>query len=85
MASEERKEIFQRNIQNKRNPVNPESIEITISRIKANLFYAKNEVDKDGVYTVFSQIFRKTKDYPQKNYFSNKNNNFFCNFKEEIT
>ena len=77
MASEERKEIFQRNIQNKRNPVNPESIEITISRIKANLFYAKNEVDKDGVYTVFSQIFRKTKDYPQKNYFSNKNNRLF--------
>ena len=77
ISSQERKEIFQRNILSKRTNVRAEDLEITISRIKSNLFYAKNELDKDGVYTVFSQLFRKTRNYEKKNYLSFQNNRLF--------
>ena len=77
IASQERKKIFQSYIDNKRVSINAEQNEITISRIKANLFYAKNELDKDGTFTVFSQLYRKTRNYPKKNYLSQKNNRLF--------
>ena len=77
ISSQERKEIFERNIFIKRVAVNAEDVDITISRIKASLFYAKDELDKEGLYTVFGQIFRKTKNYPKKNYLSGQNNRLF--------
>jgi hypothetical protein len=77
MATRERKEIFQRNILPMRASISLDNNEITISRIKANLFYEKNEIDKEGLYTVFSQLYRKTRNYPKKNYLSNKNHRLF--------
>ena len=77
ISTQERKEIFQRNINNKRVEIKAENIEILLSRIKANLFYAKNELDKEGLYTVFSQTYRKTRNYPKNNYLSGLNNRLF--------
>ena len=77
MATRERKEIFQRNISPMRTSISLDNNEITLSRIKANLFYEKNEIDKEGLYTVFSQLYRKTRNYTKKNYLSNKNHRLF--------
>ena len=77
ITTQERREIFQRNISSRRASIQLENNEITISRIKANLFYQKDEIDKDGKYTVFSQLFRKTKNYSKNNYLSKKNHRLF--------
>ena len=77
ITTQERREIFQRNISNRRASISLENNEITISRIKANLFYQKDELDKDGQYTVFAQLFRKTEKYTKKNYLSKKNHRLF--------
>ena len=77
ITSQERREIFQRNIEMDRTSINLDHNEIVLSRIKANLFYEKNELDKDGIHTVFSQLFRKTKNYPKKNYLSKRGHRLF--------
>lgn len=77
ITSQERREIFQRNIEMDRTSINLEHNEIVLSRIKANLFYEKNELDKDGTHTVFCQLFRKTRSYPKKNYLSKRGHRLF--------
>ena len=77
VTSQERKEIFLKNIDKSRTEVNFENEEISISRIKANVFYKKNILDNDLNYTVFSQLFRQTRNYPQKNYLCKKDNRLF--------
>ena len=77
ITSEERKEIFLRNILNRRASISLDNNELSISRIKANLFYEKDLVDKDKLYTVFSQLYRKTRNYPKKNYLSKKGHRLF--------
>ena len=77
VTSQERKEIFLKNIDKCRTEVNYENKEISISRIKANISYKKNIVDKDLRYTVFSQLFRQMRNYPQKNYLCKKENRLF--------
>ena len=77
ITSQERKEIFLKSIEKDRVEVNFENEEISISRIKANVFYTKNILDNEYQYTVFSQLFRKTRSYPQKNYLCEKNNRLF--------
>jgi len=77
ITPQERREIFQRNIEMDRTSINLDHNEIVLSRIKANLFYEKNEIDKDGLHTVFSQLFRKTRNYPKKNYLSKRGHRLF--------
>ena len=77
ITSQERKEIFLKNLDKNKINVNFEDEEITISRIKANVFYKKNILDRDLQYTVFSQLFRKTRGYPLKNYLCKNNNRLF--------
>ena len=77
ITPQERKEIFLKNIEKDRTEVNFENEEISLSRIKANVFYKKNILDNEYQYTVFSQLFRKTRSYPQKNYLCQKNNRLF--------
>ena len=77
ITSKERKSIFQTNINPLRTSISLDNNEITLSRIKANIFYEKNVIDNEGIYTVFSQLYRKTRNYPKKNYLSNKNHRLF--------
>jgi len=77
ITSQERKEIFLKNLDKNKISVNFEDREITLSRIKANVFYKKNILDRDLQYTVFSQLFRKTRGYPLKNYLCKNNNRLF--------
>ena len=77
ITSQERKEIFLKNLEKNKISVNFEDEEISISRIKANVFYKKNILDRDLQYTVFSQLFRKTRGYPLKNYLCKINNRLF--------
>ena len=77
ITTQERKEIFLKNLDKNKISVNFEDEEITISRIKANVFYKKNILDSDLQYTVFSQLFRKTRGYPLKNYLCKTNNRLF--------
>ena len=77
ITSQERKEIFLKSIEKDREEVNFEDEEISLSRIKANVFYKKNILDKEYQNTVFSQLFRKTRSYPQKNYLCEKYNRLF--------
>ena len=77
ITTQERREIFQRNIEKDRTSISLENNEIVLSRIKANLFYEKNELDKEGTHTVFCQLFRKTKNYAKKNYLSKRNHRLF--------
>ena len=77
VSSQERIEIFMKNFEKERKEVNYEDKEITISRIKAINFYKKNILDKDNQYTVFSQLFRKTRTYPQENYLCKEKNRLF--------
>ena len=77
ITSQERREIFQRNIEMDRTSIDLDHNEMVLSRIKANLFYEKNELDKDGLHTVFSQLFRKAKNYPKKNYLSKRGHRLF--------
>ena len=76
-SSQERKEIFLKNIEKNRKDVNFENEVIPISRIKANVFYKKNILDKEYQYTVFSQLFRKTRSYPKENYLCKKDDRLF--------
>ena len=68
ITTDERKDIFTKNIEKYRTSVRYDDTEISLSRIKANLFYSKQEIDINATHTVFGQLFHKTLFYPKKNY-----------------